>query len=168
MLISNELRKRHIVSSVIVSTFVLLLSSCAGFPSSLSNSNATNADVQSGDASRETSDEDPEMSTMRDDCMAMHEEMKAKMSEGGMMEGGKKMSPEMKEKHQQCMKLMPQIREEMHERCMKKMKEKAAGDMANTDGKDKDAHMKSMHQHCKMMTDNEENESDGSVTGDER
>ena len=93
---------------------------------------------------------------VRTKCMAMHQEMMKKMSEGGMMsgghdhmdgkqhEGGMMMSPEMKAVHERCMAAMPEMQAK-HDRCMA-MK-------ADGDGMMSEDQMHEMHQNCMKMDD---------------
>ena len=102
---------------------------------------------------------DMDMTEMREKCMAMHDDMMAKMSEGhaghggGMKDGdGMMMSPEMKEMHEKCMEAMPEMQEK-HDRCMQ-MKHDGSGEgMMSGDGMMDGDKMQQMHQHCMQKDD---------------
>jgi len=67
--------------------------------------------IFAGVASAAHSSEAEAQEQMRAECMALHEEMKASMMEGGMEMDQGKMSPEMIEEYRKCMEAMPKMRE---------------------------------------------------------
>ena len=104
---------------------------------------------------------------MRVKCTAMRDQMKEKMANGGMMsgdgmkhDGGKMMTPEMKEMHEKCMEVMPEMRE-MHKNCMQ-MKQGAAGE-----GMMSEENKQAMHERCMFVPAAEESEASETETGDE-
>jgi hypothetical protein len=95
---------------------------------------------------------------VRTKCMAMHDDIMAKMSDGGMMSGehehmdgmqhedGMMMSPDMRAMHTRCMEAMPEMQAK-HDRCMA-MQNDGEGDMQQ------------MHQNCMQMDDAASDETD--------
>jgi hypothetical protein len=160
---------KRFTASAIVLTSAVFLSACSsyGWP----GSGSTTASAQEGTSPAKTeamSMEGMDMDKMsldgltdeevRTKCMAMHQEMMGKMSEGGMMsdnhehmegmqhEDGMMMSPEMETMHERCMEVMPDMQTK-HDRCMA-MKSDAEGDMQQ------------MHQNCMQMDDAASDETD--------
>jgi hypothetical protein len=97
-----------------------------------------------------------EKTAMRADCQAMHDTMMAGQAKGDMP-GHKMMSPEMMEKHQTCMEMMPDMKAKMQEKCAAHKAGTMTHDMMgegmmNSDkmGKGMMNHDR-MEQHCAMM-----------------
>ncbi len=85
-------------------------------------------------------------SAMREDCQAMHDAMMAGKT-GGDMPGHKMMSPEMMQKHQTCMEMMPEMKAKMQEKCAAHKAGTMNHDMMGKGMMNHDQ----MGQHCAMM-----------------
>ncbi len=133
MSIINKLLFSFQFTGVFVSAF--FLASCSTIAPPVTDTTASKVA-----ATESSAGSDAELSVMRDECKAMHEEMKAKMKEGGKMseDGHMAMPAEMKKKHQKCMETMPELKGKMQAHC-KEMTKEAASD--------------GMHKRCKMMAD---------------
>lgn len=89
-----------------------------------------------------------EKTAMHADCQAMHDTMMAGNGEAmDEMQGHKMMSPEMMEKHQTCMEMMPDMKAKMQEKCAAHKAVTMHHDQMDHDQMD---HEK-MGDHCAMM-----------------
>jgi len=151
---------KHFTASAIILSSTVFLAACTSYASPQENTEAAKTEtmtMEGMDMDKMSLDglTDEEVRTK---CMAMHEDMMAKMSDGGMMSGdhehmegmahedGMMPSPEMKAMHERCMEVMPDMQAK-HDRCMA-MKNDGEGDMQQ------------MHQNCMQMDDASSDETD--------
>jgi hypothetical protein len=120
---------KPVFSGVILAGSALIMSACATVDGTAASAAEPAETVKAEAMSSEHTASKTGMSDMKAECMAMHEKMKAKMAEGGMMGHGKmgdgmgmkghEMSAEQKSemhaKHMKCMEMMPEMKAQMHE-----------------------------------------------------